>query len=59
MTLVSALLLVIGGVGAGWSLRTALTRRRPLDLLAAILAPLFVVAALAGALSLLVPGFLR
>jgi hypothetical protein len=57
--MLSALLLVVGGVGAGWSLRTALTRRRPLDLLGALLAPLFLVAALVGALSLLVPGFLR
>ena len=59
MTLVAALLLVGGSAGAGWSLRAALTRRRPLDLFAALLAPLFVLAALVGGVALLSPGFLR
>jgi hypothetical protein len=59
MTLVGALLLVGGGAGAGWSLRAALTRRRPINLLAALVAPLFVLAALAGGVTLFVPRFLR
>ena len=59
MTLVGALLLVVGGAGASWSLRAALTRRRPISLLAALLAPLFVLAALVGGVTLLVPRFLR
>jgi hypothetical protein len=59
MTLVGALLLAGGGAGAAWSLRAALTRRRPIDLVAALAAPLFVLAALVGAVTLLVPRFLR
>lgn len=59
MSFVGALLLVGGGAGAGWSLRAALTRRRPINLLAAIVAPLFLLAALVGGVTLLVPRFLR
>jgi Ni/Fe-hydrogenase subunit HybB-like protein len=59
LTAVGALLLVGGSAGAGWSLRAALTRRRPFALFAALLAPLFVLAALVGGVTLLVPGFLR
>ncbi len=58
--MIGALLLVTGGAaGAGWALRAATGRRRPLDLLGALLAPLFIVAALAGGVGLLVPHFLR
>jgi hypothetical protein len=59
LTLAAALLLIGGSAGAGWSLRAALTRRRPLDLVGALLAPLFVLAALAGGVALLSPAFLR
>jgi hypothetical protein len=57
---IGALLLIGGGVvGAGWALRAATGRRRPLDLAGALLAPLFIGCALAGGVLLLVPRFLR
>jgi hypothetical protein len=59
LTLVGVLLVVGGGAGAGWSLRAASSRRRPLDLVAALTGPACVVAALVGAIVLLSPGFLR
>jgi hypothetical protein len=59
VTFVAVLLLVGGVMGAVWSFRAALTRRRPLNLLAALAAPLFVLAALTGGVALLVPRFLR
>lgn len=59
MTLLGALLIVGGGVGAGWALRTATSRRRPVELVAALLAPLFIVCALIGGVLCFVPGFLR
>lgn len=47
------------GLGGGaWLTHQASTRRRPQDLLAAIAAPVAIVAGLIGALWLLVPGFL-
>jgi hypothetical protein len=55
---IGALLIVAGAVGAGWSLRAATSRRRPLDLLGALAAPVFVVAMLVGGLLLLSPRFL-
>ena len=55
-----ALLLVIGGAaGAGWALRAATGRRRPLDVVGAIVAPVCIVAALVGGVMLFVPRFLR
>jgi hypothetical protein len=54
---IGALLIVTGATGAGWALRAATARRRPLDVLAALLAPVFVVAALVGAVALLQPSF--
>lgn len=59
MTLLGALLLVGGGLGAGWALRAATSRRRPLELVAALLVPLFIVCALVGGVLCFVPGFLR
>ena len=59
MTLLGALLMLSGGAGAGWSLRAATSRKRPLDLLAALLAPLCIVCALIGGVLCFVPGFLR
>ena len=58
--MIGALLLVVGGsAGAGWALRAATGRRRPLDLAGALLAPVFVGAAVVGGIMLFVPHFLR
>jgi hypothetical protein len=49
-------LLAVGGVaGAGWALTAATSRRRPLDVAAALLGPLFILCALAGAVACFVP----
>jgi len=57
---VIALLLVVGGsAGAGWALRAATGRRRPLDVTGAIVAPVCIVAALTGGVMLFVPSLLR
>ena len=53
-------LLVVGGVaGAGWALRAATGRRRPLDVAGALIAPVCIVAALVGGVMLLAPSLLR
>ena len=57
--IVAALLVAVGVGGASWALRAATGRRRPLDLVGALLAPLFVTLALAGGVLALVPRFLR
>jgi hypothetical protein len=59
VTLLGALLLLGGGAGAGWALRAATSRRRPLDLVAALAGPLFVACALVGGILCCAPGFLR
>lgn len=59
MTLLGALLVLGGGAGAGWALRAATARKRPLDLVAALLSPLFLACALVGGVLCLSPGFLR
>jgi hypothetical protein len=57
---IGALLLVVGGVaGAGWALRAATGRRRPLDVVGALVAPPCIVAAIVGGVMLFVPHFLR
>jgi hypothetical protein len=57
--LATGLVLVGGGVlAAGWGIITASRRPRPFDLLGALVAPLGLVAALLGGVTLLVPGFL-
>jgi hypothetical protein len=57
---IGGLALVVGGAaGAGWALRAATSRRRPIDLAGALLAPLFVAAVLVGGVMCFVPGFLR
>jgi len=58
--MIAALVLVVGGAaGAGWALRAATGRRRPFDVIGAIVAPLCIVAALVGGVMLFVPRFLR
>ena len=58
--MIAALLLVVGGsAGAGWAVRAATGRQRPLELAGALLAPLFVGIAVVGGIMLFVPHFLR
>jgi hypothetical protein len=57
--LLGLVLVLAGGAGAGWSVLAATTRRRPIDVLAALLAPVAILAALTGGVLLFVPGFLR
>ena len=61
MTLLGALLLLVGGGGAGWALTVATARRQPAgaNVAAALLAPLCVICAFIGGVLLFVPGFLR
>ncbi|MDB4967993.1 MAG: hypothetical protein JWN44_3682 [Myxococcales bacterium] len=57
--MIGALLAVGGAAGAGWALRAASSRRRPLDVVAALLAPLFVIGFIVGVVTLFVPRFLH
>ena len=59
MRLLGVLLVLSGGAGTVWSLTAATTRRRPLDVVAALVAPVAILAALIGGVLVLVPGFLR
>jgi hypothetical protein len=52
-------LVASGAAGAAWAVRAATSRRRPVDLAGALLAPLFVAAACVGGVICFVPGFLR
>ena len=55
-----AMLLVVGGAaGAGWALRAATGRRRPLDVVGALVAPPCIVTAIIGGVMLFVPSLLR
>jgi hypothetical protein len=54
-----AALVVLGGAGTVWAVIASTTRRRPVDLLAAIAAPVALVLALVGGVLLFVPDFLR
>ncbi len=58
--MIGGLALVVGGAaGAGWALRAATSRRRPIDLAGALLAPLFVAAFVVGGVMCFVPHLLR
>ena len=57
--MIGALLVVGGAAGAGWALRAATGRRRPLDVAGALIAPACIVAALVGGVMLLAPSLLR
>jgi hypothetical protein len=59
MTFFGALLGLGGIAGAGLALLAATRRRRPIDLVGALLAPVAILAALTGGVLLFVPGFLR
>jgi formate-dependent nitrite reductase membrane component NrfD len=55
---IGVLLFLLGAAGVAFAIRIALSRRKPLDLIAALLAPVAVVVAILGLLLVLVPGFL-
>ncbi len=57
--MLGAALVVLGASGTVWSVVASTTRRRPVDLIAALLAPLALLVALAGGVLLFVPGFLK
>jgi hypothetical protein len=59
MTALGAALIVLGSAGTVWSVLASSTRRRPVDLLAALAAPLALMLALVGGVLLFVPDFLR
>jgi hypothetical protein len=53
-------LMVVAGLGAsGWAIVAATTRRRPVDLVAALAAPIGFLVAVTGGMLIAVPDFLR
>jgi len=52
------ILVLTGGVTTVWAVAGAFARRRPLDVVCAVLAPVALLMALLGALLLFVPSFL-
>jgi hypothetical protein len=59
MRFFGALLALGGGVGTGWAALQASRARRPLDLVAALAAPLLFLVALVGGVLVFVPQFLK
>ena len=59
MTLLGIALVLVGGVGTAWATLAASNQRRPLDLLAALAAPLAFALAILGGVLVFVPGFLK
>ena len=49
---------VVGGATLAWAMVGSFTRRRPLDVLCAAIAPVAFLLALLGAVLIFVPGFL-
>ena len=58
MSFVGALLVLAGGGATAWLVGAIAGRRRPIDLLAAVAAPIAFVLALIGGVLLFVPRFL-
>jgi hypothetical protein len=54
---IGVLMFLAGAAGAVLAIRIAFSRRRPLDLLGGLSAPVAVVVAILGLLLVLVPGF--
>ena len=52
-------LVAAGGAGTVWSLIAATTRRRPVDLVAALAAPAAFLVAIVGGVLVFVPDFLQ
>jgi hypothetical protein len=59
MIVLGAALVLAGAAGTVVCVRAASSRPRPIDLLAALLAPVALVATLAGGVLLFVPGFFK
>lgn len=59
MTWLGALLAVAGSAGAAFAVVAASTKKRPVDVVAALLAPVAILLALTGGVLIFVPGFLK
>jgi hypothetical protein len=59
MRFLGALLVLVGCAGTAWATLAASERRRPVDLVAALAAPLAFALALLGGVLVFVPDFLR
>jgi hypothetical protein len=59
MRLLGVVLVLCGGAGTVWATLAAATRRRPIDLAAALAAPLAFALLLLGGVLVFVPGFLK
>ncbi|HZS38566.1 MAG TPA: hypothetical protein VFF06_17140 [Polyangia bacterium] len=59
MIALGVLMVLAGGAGAVWGVNASTTRRRPFDLIAALVAPVGLVTALVGGVLVFVPGFFR
>ncbi len=58
MSFAGAALVALGAGGTAWGTRAATGRSRPLDLVGALVSGAALLVAVAGAVALLVPGFL-
>jgi hypothetical protein len=58
MRALGAALILVGGAATTWGARAAVERRRPVDLVGALVAPAGVLVALVGGVLLVEPGFL-
>jgi len=56
---IAALLAAGGATATGWAVAAATSRRRPLDIVAALVAPAGVIAFVVGAVAWFVPDLLR
>jgi hypothetical protein len=59
VSFLGALLALGGSAGTAFAIHAAASRKRPMDLVAALLAPVALVAALTGGVLIFVPGFLK
>ncbi|HUS66247.1 MAG TPA: hypothetical protein VMZ28_16955 [Kofleriaceae bacterium] len=57
MTFVGVALVLAGGAGTVWGVTAAASRPRPLDVVAALVAPIALVVAMVGGVLIFVPGF--
>jgi hypothetical protein len=59
MRLLGALLVLAGAAGTGWATLTAANGKRPVDLVAALAAPIAFALFILGGILIFVPDFLR